>query len=318
MYSVFLSDESGMTPIETFKEGSWINMLDPSEDEIDSVAEQLEIPRDFLTAALDEEERPRVESEENKTLVVLDIAIMEHDKGGSFIYSTVPLGIILCPQHVVTVCLKKNRVLQDFLSNRIKTFSTYKKTRFLLQMIYRNADNYLHSLRQIEKISDSLEKDLLRSTKNRELVMFLSLEKSLVYFSTSLKSNENVLEKIMRLSYPNIYVHKYEEDEDLLEDAITENKQAIEMASIYSSNLSVIMETAASIISNNLNIVMKLLAAVTIIMSIPNIISGFFGMNVQGLPFRGIPYAFYVIGAITIVICVIATVILYRKGMFKR
>lgn len=305
-----------MSVLEEFRDGSWINMLDPSEDEIDQVAEKLEIPRDFLTAALDEEERPRVEAEDDKTLVVLDIAIMEHDKGGSFIYSTVPLGIIMCPQHVVTVCLKKSSVLQDFISNRIKTFSTFKKTRFLLQMIYRNADNYLRSLRQIEKISDSLEKDLLRSTKNKELVMFLSLEKSLVYFSTSLKSNETVLEKILRLSYPNIYVHKYEDDEDLLEDAITENKQAIEMASIYSSNLSVIMDTSASIISNNLNIVMKLLAAVTIIMAIPDIISGFFGMNVNGLPLGGISYAFYIIGGITLVICAVVAIILYRKGMF--
>lgn len=316
MYSIFFSEENGLSTLKEFRDGSWINMLDPSEDEIDLVAEKLEIPRDFLTAALDEEERPRVEAEDDRTLVILDIAIMEHDKGGSFIYSTVPLGIIMCPQHVVTVCLKKNSVLQDFISNRIKTFSTFKKTRFLLQMVYRNADNYLRSLRQIEKISDSLEKDLLRSTKNKELVMLLSLEKSLVYFSTSLKSNETVLEKIMRLSYPNIYVHKYEDDEDLLEDAITENKQAIEMASIYSSNLSVIMETSASIISNNLNIVMKLLAAVTIIMAIPDIISGFFGMNVNGLPLGGFSHAFYIIGAVTLVICATVAIILYRKGMF--
>lgn len=319
MYSIFFSNENKVAQIEDFREGSWINLLDPSEEEIDLVADKLEIPGDFLTAALDEEERPRVESEDGKTLVIIDIAIVEPDNnGGSFIYSTVPLGIVICPQHVVTVCLKKNRVLQDFISSRIKTFSTYKKTRFLLQMIYRNATNYLQCLRQIEKISDSLEKDLLRSTKNKELVMFLSLEKSLVYFSTSLKSNEAVLEKILRFSYPNIYVHKYEDDEDLLEDAITENKQAIEMASIYSSNLSVIMDTSASIISNNLNIVMKLLAAITIIMSIPDIISGFFGMNVHGLPLSGFEYAFYIIGGITLIICAVVAIILYKKDMFKR
>ena len=140
----------------------------------------------------------------------------------------------------------------------------------------------------------------------------------MVYFSTSLKSNEAVLEKILRFSYPNIYVHKYEDDEDLLEDAITENKQAIEMASIYSSNLSVIMDTSASIISNNLNIVMKLLAAITIIMSIPDIISGFFGMNVHGLPLSGFEYAFYIIGGITLIICAVVAIILYKKDMFKR
>jgi magnesium transporter len=183
--------------------------------------------------------------------------------------------------------------------------------------MYRNATNYLQCLRQIEKISDSLEKDLLRSTKNKELVMFLSLEKSLVYFSTSLKSNETVLERILKYSYPNIHVRKYEDDEDLLEDAIIENKQAIEMTSIYSSNLSIIMDTSASIISNNLNIVMKLLAAVTIIMAIPNMISGFFGMNFADLPLATVQGAFYIIGAITLVICGIVAFILYKKGMFK-
>ena len=316
MYSVFYSDEKCLSKVDNFCEGSWIDLLDPTREEIDFIAKTLEIPEDFLTAALDEEERPRVESEDGKTLVVLDVAIVEPDNSGNFIYSTVPLGIVVCPSHVVTVCLKKNRVIQDFTSNRIKTFSTYKKTRFLLQMIYRNATNYLQCLRQIEKISDSLEKDLLRSTKNKELVMFLSLEKSLVYFSTSLKSNEIVLERILRYSYPNIHVRKYEDDEDLLEDAIIENKQAIEMASIYSSNLSVIMDTSASIISNNLNIVMKLLAAVTIIMAIPNMISGFFGMNVAGLPLAQIQGAFYIIGGITLVICAVVAIILYKKDMF--
>lgn len=317
MYSIFYSDEKELIKEKDFREGSWIDLFDPTEAEIDLVAKELDIPNDFLTAALDEEERPRVEAEDGKTLIVIDVALVEPDNSGNFIYSTVPLGIIVCPHHMVTVCLKKNRVIQDFMSNRIKSFCTYKKTRFLLQMIYRNATIYLQCLRQIEKISDSLEKDLLRSTKNKELVMFLSLEKSLVYFSTSLKSNETVLEKILRYSYPNIHVRKYDDDEDLLEDAITENKQAIEMASIYSSNLSVIMDTSASIISNNLNIVMKLLAAVTIIMAIPDMISGFFGMNVNGLPFAEIEAAFYIIGAITIVICALVAVILFKKGMFK-
>ncbi len=317
MYTSYYSDEKTLIKSQDFREGSWIDLFDPTEEEIDLVAKELDIPNDFLTAALDEEERPRVEAEDGKTLVVIDVAIVEPDNTGNFIYSTVPLGIIVCPQHMVTVCLKKNRVIQDFSSNRIKTFSTYKKTRFLLQMIYRNATNYLQCLRQIEKISDSLEKDLLRSTKNKELIMFLSLEKSLVYFSTSLKSNETVLERILRYSYPNIHVRKYEDDEDLLEDAITENKQAIEMASIYSSNLSVIMDTSASIISNNLNIVMKLLAAVTIIMAIPNMISGFFGMNVANIPLATVQGAFYIIGGITLVICAVVAFVLFKKGMFK-
>ena len=181
--------------------------------------------------------------------------------------------------------------------------------------MYRNATYYLQYLRQIDKISNNIENDLHRSMKNKELIMLLSLEKSLVFFSTSLKSNETVLEKLLKYSYDNLSIRKYPDDEDLLEDVIIENKQAIEMANIYSNILSGTMDAFASIISNNQNIVMKLLASITLVMAIPSIISGFFGMNVEQ-PLQAVSGAFYIICGASVIICVIVAWILYKKKMF--
>ena len=230
-------------------------------------------------------------------------------------YSTMPMGIVVCKECVITVCLKKTQLIKDFLDNRVKTFATFKKNRFLLQLMYRNATYYLQYLRQIDKISNNIENDLHKSMKNKELILLLSLEKSLVYFSTSLKSNEIVLEKMLKYNYENISIRKYPDDEDLLEDVIIENKQAIEMANIYSNILSGTMDAFASIISNNLNIVMKLLASITIVMAIPTIISGFFGMNV-GIPLENMRGAFYIICGGTALTCGIVAWILYKKKMF--
>lgn len=316
MYEFFLSEDQKLNKIANPVDGCWINVLDPTDDEIKALSSLLPVDRDFITAALDEEERPRIESEDNSTLIVVDIPLVEiNPETKSFIFSTIPLGIIISPMYLVTICLKKSQLIKDFIDNRVKTFRTYKKNRFLLQLMYRNAGFYLQYLRQIDKISNNIENDLQKSTKNRELLMLRSLEKSLVYFSTSLKSNEVVLEKLLRYNYSNIDIKKYSEDEDLLEDVIIENKQAIEMANIYSNILSGTMEAFASIISNNLNIVMKLLAAITIVMAVPSMVSGFFGMNVRGIPFADISGAFYMILAGTLVLCGVIILILVKKRM---
>lgn len=319
MYEIFLTDcEGKLTILNEPQAGCWINMLDPTAEEIDYISSAVNAEKDFITAALDEEERPRIESEDGSTLVVTDIPVVEPTTESSyrFLYSTMPMGIVVCKECVITVCLKKSQLIKDFLDNRVKTFATFKKNRFLLQLMYRNATYYLQYLRQIDKISNNIENDLHKSMKNKELILLLSLEKSLVYFSTSLKSNEIVLEKMLRYNYDNISIKKYPDDEDLLEDVIIENKQAIEMANIYSNILSGTMDAFASIISNNLNIVMKLLASITIVMSIPAIVSGFFGMNVANIPFAHISSAFYIICGATVLICGIVAWILYKKKMF--
>ncbi len=316
MIEILFSEQGKLQVLKEPQEGCWINMLDPTREEIQSISEVMGVEQDFLTAALDEEERPRIESEDGITLIVADVPLVEVVPGSDrFAYATMPLGIIVCPTCLITVSLKKTQLIRDFLENRVKTFYTFKKNRFILQLMYRNATYYLQYLRQIDKISNNIENDLHRSMKNKELILLLSLEKSLVYFSTSLKSNEIVLEKLLKYNYANISIKKYPEDEDLLEDVIIENKQAIEMANIYSNILSGTMDAFASIISNNLNIVMKLLASITIVMSIPSIISGFFGMNVP-MPLAQFGWAFYAICGGAALVCAIVAVILFKKKMF--
>ena len=310
MVEVFKTIEGRLSRIEKIEEGVWINLTHPSEKEITDVQQLLNIETDFLRAPLDEEERSRIESDNGQTLILVDVPVIDKE-GNRSIYTTIPLGIILIKHVIVTVCLKENTIIRDFVDERVKSFLTQYKTRFVLQILYRNSVRYLQFLRHIEKISNKIEKDLHRSMRNKELIQMLRLEKSLVYFSTSLKSNEVVLEKLMKYEY----IKYYPDDTDLLEDVIIENKQAIEMANIYSSTLSGTMDAFASIISNNLNIVMKYLTSVTIIMAIPTMLSGFFGMNVP-IPLSNNAYGFWIIVAMTIVICILAILFLNRKNMF--
>ncbi|MCO5381021.1 MAG: magnesium transporter CorA family protein [Methanosarcina barkeri] len=212
---------------------------------------------------------------------------------------------------MVTVSLKENYVIKSFIERKNKSFYTFKKTRFLLQILYKNSKLYLQYLRNIDRTSDKIECRLHKSLKNKELIQLLELEKSLVYFSTSLKSNEMVLEKIQR-STP---VKMYPEDTELLEDVIIENKQAIEMANIYSNILTGTMDAYASVISNNLNIVMKFLTSVTIIMSLPTMVASFFGMNVD-VPFQNNPHAFVIIFVMTMFFSVILAFTMVKKQLF--
>ncbi len=318
MVEILLTDEKGsLQKLNSISDGCWINLIHPTEKEINEISKITNIERDFLTAALDEEERSRIESENGNTLILIDIPVADKSdvNAQSCMYTTIPMGIIVSEKNVVTVCLKDNSLIKEFSVNKVKTFATFKKNRFILQLMYRNAAYYLHYLRHIDKMSDNIENEVHKSMRNKELISLLSLRKSLVYFSTSLRANERVFEKLLRYKFANISIKKYPDDEDLLEDVIVENKQAIEMADIYSNILSGTMDAFASIISNNLNIVMKLLATITIIMAIPNIISGFFGMNV-GVPLNGVTGAFYIICGATALICIIAAIILYKRKMF--
>jgi magnesium transporter len=226
-------------------------------------------------------------------------------------YSTLPLGIVLNDDYIVTVCLQENNIIDDFFEQKIKTFYTYKKTRFILQILLRIDKYYLSFLKQIDKASKNIETILMKSTRNKELIDMLALEKSLVFFSTSLKSNQTTLEKMMKLKE----MKKYPEDEDLLEDVIIENSQAIEMTNIYRDILTNTMDAFASIISNNLNVVMKILTSITIVMAVPTIIASFFGMNVP-MPWGNFPWAFPAVIFITLFICAVVLVILIKKRLF--
>lgn len=311
MLDIFKSIEDTLFKLEEIEDGAWINLVNPTNDELYFIEEKLSIERDFLRAALDDEESARLESEEDQVLILVDTPYVEK-QDDHIIYETLPLGIIITDKNIITVCLKNSIVLDQFEKNSIRTFCTYKKYRFLYQILYKNAQRYLLYLRQIDRMSNYIEEQLHQSMKNKELIQLLDLSKSLVYMNTALKANQIVLEKILRMNI----IKKYSEDEDLLEDVIIENKQAIEMASIYSGILSNTMDAFASLISNNLNIVMKLLTSITILMAIPTIFSGLFGMNLTNLPFENSPYGFWIVVGISVASAGAAGFILAKKNLF--
>lgn len=300
--------------IKEFKKGSWINLVNPSENEIKKVCESINIQEDFIRYALDYEEKARIDQEEddNTTLFIIDVPIIEKNEEND-IYTTIPLGMIVVrDDFFITVSLKKNKIVEDFERKKIKNFQTYKKTRFIFQIMYLNSSYYLKYLEQINKETEIAEYILKNSMKNKELLKLLSLEKGLVYFTTSLKSNELVMEKTMRGKI----IKLYEEDSEILEDAITENRQAIEMSQIYSNILNGTMDAYASIISNNLNGVMKFLTSVTIILAVPTMISSFWGMNVN-LPFQNSKLGFMIMIIVSVLMTLIVTWWLNRKDMLK-
>lgn len=279
MLNFYKTMDKQVVKIDSPESGCWISALSPTESEIAYLVGELGVEADFVRAALDEEESSRIDSEEDQHLIIVDYPVAEQQQNDSqtILYNTMPMGIILTSEYVVTVCLRDNLIVGDMSEGRVKNVQTTMKTRFLLMMLLRIAARFLIYLKQIDKISSNTEHRLHQSMKNKELIQLLGLEKSLVYFSTSLKSDEVTLEKILR----GRIIKLYEEDEDLLEDVLIEIKQAIEMCNIYSNILSGTMDAFASVISNNLNIVMKVLTSVTLVMSIPTMIFSFYGMNVN-------------------------------------
>ena len=294
--------------------GSWISAIAPTEEEKNYLIEEMGILPEFVKSSLDAEESSHINYDEdyNQTLVIVDYPSAEEVEDGydknMLQYTTLPLGIVIMKGYVVTISLYENLNIDDMAQGRIKGVNTDLKTRFLLLLLLRISQRYLIYLRQIDRISSRTEQRLHKSMQNKELIQMLGLEKSLVYFSTSLKTDEITLNKIMRGKA----IKLYDEDQDLLDDVLIEIHQAIEMCNIYSNILSGTMDAFASVISNNLNIVMKVLTVITIVMAIPNIIFSFYGMNVAGLPF---PQWWFPTG-LAIVACIIATIIFIKKDMF--
>ena len=308
MLTIHKTVEGKMTPMDAVEDGCWVNLVYPSEDELKTVSAILGVEPSFLRAALDEEETSRIDSEDGQTLIIVDTPAMEQDETG-VVYSTLPLGIIVTEKHIITVCLKETSVVRDLQDGMVKDVRTQQRTRFILNILLLVAKRYLKYLKQIEKTYNHMERQLTKSQRNKDLMQLLDLQKSLVYFNTSLKANEVTLEKILR----GRIVTLYEEDHDLLEDVLIEVRQAIEMAQIYSSIISSMMDSFSSIISNNLNVIMKVLTSITILLTIPNIIFSFYGMNVRGLPFA--QYAWPPILVALIIMGVVA-VILKKKDLF--
>ena len=306
MLSYFKTVDGRVRSTAGWGPGCWINCVAPSEDEIAGLIRDFSIEPDFFRAAMDEEESSHIDSEDGNTLIIIDIPVVERT-GKEIAYVTTPLGIILTEKNVITVSTRENPILDEFAEGIVRGVQTNLKTHFILHLMLRIASRYLQYLKQIDRMTSQIERELRRSMKNSQLLQLMDIEKSLVYFSSSLKGNELTIEKIMR----GRVVKLYEEDQDLLEDVLIEVKQAVDMSGIYLDILSSTMESFASLISNNLNMVMKVLASITLIISIPMVISGYYGMNVEGIPFT----TFWFPIVISILCMAVAAVILKKKEM---
>ena len=294
MVEFFKTIDGRITEINEFSEGCWVNMVHPSSDELAAIAKVAEVEEEFVRAALDPEESSRVDTEDEQLLMIVDI----------------PMGIVVAQNAVITVCLEDSIILRSIAEGAVKGVHTALRTRFVFQILLRIAGRFLKNLRMIERDFTRIEKRLYDSLKNEELIQLLGLSKSLVYFSSSLKGNEVTMEKVLR----GRVLKLYEDDRDILEDALIEVRQAIEMANIYSNIMAGTMDAYASVVSNNLNIIMKVLTILTIIMTIPNIVFGFFGMNIGEGRIPG-DWIWWMPLAITVVGCFFAWYMLKKKNL---
>ena len=299
--------------ISATEDGAWISLVAPTDAELTFVAQRYAIELDDLRAALDLEERSRISVEDGYVLILVDVPTTElRDDRSSYI--TIPLGIVIAADVIITVCSELVSVLADFESGRVSDINTAYRTQFTLQLLLRTATSYLEALREIDKLIDQGEAALRRSSRNTELMAMLDLEKSLLYINTSLLSNQRVLNRIMRT--PSI--KKYPEDDELLHDIVIEYEQAIEVSGIYSSILTGMMDAYASVIGNNQNLIMKTLAVATIVMSIPTMVFSAYGMNLNfdGMPGTAPVWGFAVIVLGAFAAAAIAMVYLFHRKWF--
>ena len=292
--------------LEQLEENAWIELINPSKDEIETLSKEIGADSNLLLKMLDEEELPRIEIHNDSTLIVIDTPYIENGK-----YVTYPLGILIVNNYIVTITLKQIKLLEDFKLDKVETFETSKKTRFLIQILNKTASTYLRLLSCVNSDLAAKEKILSKTTNNKHLIDLLTLEKTLVYFLTSLKANDIVLDKLIKSNI----LPFYEDDKELLEDTVIEVKQAIEMSTLYKDILSSITDTYATIVSNNLNEVMKFLAGVTIVFSVPTMIASFLGMNVPLGDLANNDVSLLLIISVSIFVALVLALFLKKKDM---
>lgn len=311
MINIYKTDDKGMiNKISKVETNTWIELVKPTEDEIKKVVKYTKVPESLLLKLLDTEELPRIETEDDATLIVVDVPFME-DKKNKNNYTTMPLGIITNKGYLVTIALAEMEVLTEIKNNKIKSLYTSKKTRFIIQLLHKVSTLYVKHLNLINQGIETREKVLIKATSNKELLSLMNIQKSLVYFVTSLKANHILLEKLSKGTILNLY----DEDLDLLEDAIIESKQGIETANIYREILSSISDTYATVISNNLNGIMKFLAGITIVSTIPTMIASFMGMNVPLGKISENGNALLIVISISVLVSVLVAIVLKKKDM---
>lgn len=314
MINLYRTDAKVLSEISDYEDDIWVSMTKPTVEESKFIAEKYDIDLADVRAALDDEESSRIEVEDNYTLIIVDIPSIEirNDREA---YTTIPLGIILVGSAVITVCAEETPVLEAFVEKKVREFSTKKRMRFTYQILYRSCMTYQYYLRVMDRRRTLIEQRIQEETEDTDLIDLHELESNLVYFATSLRANGVVLDKLTRYSS----IKQYPEDKELLDDVMVENKQAIEMTNIYRDIINGTRELMTTIINNRLNNVMKFLAAITIVMAIPTIISGIYGMNVDGrwMPLANTPFGFEIICGIILVICLIIALVLKKKKMLK-
>lgn len=311
MLNIYKTAENGVIKkMPKIELNVWIDLVNPTPEEIKKVVEDTKLPEELIIKLLDTEELPRIETEDDATLIVVDVPYIE-DKKNKNKYTTMPLGIITNKDYIVTIALSEIEVLNEMKNNKIKGLFTSKKTRFIIQLLHKVSTLYVKYLNLINQGIETREKILIKSTSNKELLNLMNIQKSLVYFVTSLKANDILLEKLAKGAIFNLY----DDDVDLLDDAIIESQQGIETANIYREILASISDTYANVISNNLNGIMKFLAGITIVSTIPTMISSFMGMNV---PLGGISnndYALPIVISISLIVALVVAIVLKKKDM---
>ncbi|MDR1239620.1 MAG: magnesium transporter CorA family protein [Treponema sp.] len=282
MIKIRIQNEKGFTETDVVSKGCWIDARNLSKDDMFRLESEFGIAGELLTDVTDADEQARIEKEDEYTAIIVRLPV--YDESNEVPFYTLPLGIILFSDKIVTICQRSSDALEDMLRNRVRGFNIKNKSAFVLNLLGRGAFTFLKHLKELNKRTNIIKDELQKSIKNNELIQLLSIQKSLVFFTTSIKSNELLLEKLQKSP-----LIRFKEDEkELLEDVVVENRQAIEMANIYSSILTGTMDAFASVISNNLNIVMKRLTIVSIVLMIPTLIFSLYGMNVE-LPLQHLP-----------------------------
>jgi len=308
MLNIYKTTEQGLEKIEMIANGAWVNVVDPTPDEIEKLV-KWGMDMDYINYSLDQDEMPRMERDEDYTFILLRIPMYQPESDVP--YNTVPLGIMILGNKIITVCRYDSDIFKVLANGKYRLMKTGKRYRLALYIFLETSARYLNLLREINRATELVEDKLQKSTHNREVLELLKYQKCLTYFATALRSNEVMMERVQRTQLFNYY----EEDQDLLEDVLTENQQAIQMTTITTEILSSMMDAFASIISNNLNGVMKALAALTIVVSLPGTVAAFYGMNVA-LPGESHPLAFLLVLAIAIALTSTATLIFYKRDWF--
>jgi magnesium transporter len=307
--AIRIHDGKAFSEVPHFKSGAWIDARNVTKEDLVRLEQDFGVEAELLTDIMDADEQSRIEYEDEYTALIVRLPVYD----GSYEIScfTVPLGIIIFPDKIITVCQRSSEALDDISSNRVRGL-VFRNTTFVLNLLGRAAFAFLKALKELNKNANIIERQLQKSIRNNELIQLLSIQKSLVFFTTSIKTNELLLEKLKK----GPLIRGSEEDDELLDDVMTENVQALEMANIYSSILTGTMDAFASVISNNMNIVMKRLAIINIVLMIPTLIYSFYGMNVE-LPGQHRPFAVIAIVFASLVIALLGVIVLSIEGSNK-